>query len=648
MMRIRVLTHHGRPASQAIEANFGESGGSIGRADTNQLILPDPERHISRVQARIVFRDGGYFIADQGANPVLLNGSPVGNGNQAALADGDELRIGEYVLHVSKVPQSSAAGLDLGSFGAAPAQAAAGGAPVDDPLALFGGGTKPSAVPFTDRGAAPPAAPQAVSPREAAPERSPFDDLFAQQPATPREPAPPAAAQAGVIPEDFDPFADQYAAKPLSAEPAAPAKLPDDFDLGLGPQPAGAESIDALFGLTPGSTSSSEPFAQGGPLGEQASQPNTASAADPFAALGLPQQAAPAPVSDHVPELHGSFSPPAAKPDVALRGAAAAPGGTPQKPADAGMVLSWEREAAPSSAPSARTPVPARPGPEPPAAGAPPQDPLLALFGGEPATASGAADALGLGAEPSARKAAPAAAAEAQRPQPSRSRDQAAATPPGAARPAAASAPARSAAPGSQDELLAAFLRGLGTPNLQLQGISAETMELIGLLLREAVQGTLDLLLARAMTKREIRADVTMIVGRDNNPLKFSPDVAVALVHLLTPQGRGFMPPLAAMQDAYDDLRSHTFGFMAGMRAALAGVLARFDPANLETRLTQKTMLDSLLPMNRRAKLWDLFTERYHEISQEAEEDFHTLFGREFLRAYEEQVARLRDDESSK
>ncbi len=270
------------------------------------------------------------------------------------------------------------------------------------------------------------------------------------------------------------------------------------------------------------------------------------------------------------------------------------------------------------------------------------------MFGGEAATAPGAADVLGLGAEPSARKAAP-AAAEAQRPPPPRPRDQAAATPPGAARPAAASAaPARATAPGSEDELLAAFLRGLGTPNLQLQGISAETMELIGLLLREAVQGTLDLLLARAMTKREIRADVTMIVGRDNNPLKFSPDVAVALVHLLTPQGRGFMPPLAAMQDAYDDLRSHTFGFMAGMRAALAGVLARFDPANLETRLTQKTMLDSLLPMNRRAKLWDLFTERYHEISQEAEEDFHTLFGREFLRAYEEQVARLRDDESSK
>jgi FHA domain-containing protein len=75
----------------------------------------------------------------------------------------------------------------------------------------------------------------------------------------------------------------------------------------------------------------------------------------------------------------------------------------------------------------------------------------------------------------------------------------------------------------------------------------------------------------------------------------------------------------------------------------LAGVLARFNPENLEQRLTQKTVLDSLLPMNRRAKLWDLFSEMYHEISREAEDDFHALFGKEFLRAYEEQVSRLQE-----
>ena len=81
------------------------------------------------------------------------------------------------------------------------------------------------------------------------------------------------------------------------------------------------------------------------------------------------------------------------------------------------------------------------------------------------------------------------------------------------------------------------------------------------------------------------------------------------------------------------------------MRAALAGVLARFGPAQLEKRLTRKTVLDSLVPMNRQAKLWALFEELYADISSEAEDNFHNLFGREFIRAYEDQIAKLEQEE---
>ena len=168
---------------------------------------------------------------------------------------------------------------------------------------------------------------------------------------------------------------------------------------------------------------------------------------------------------------------------------------------------------------------------------------------------------------------------------------------------------------------------------------------MLGEILREATQGTLDLLLARAMIKREVRAEMTMIVARENNPLKFSPNVEAALAHLLAPQARGFMPPVQAMQDAYDDLRSHQFAFMAGMRAALAGVLQRFNPTELEERLTRRSMMDSLLPMNRKARLWDLFGELYGDISKEAEDNFHALFGKEFLRAYEAQIEKLQRED---
>ena len=165
-----------------------------------------------------------------------------------------------------------------------------------------------------------------------------------------------------------------------------------------------------------------------------------------------------------------------------------------------------------------------------------------------------------------------------------------------------------------------------------------------GRLLREATQGTLDLLTARAMMKREVRAAMTVIAPRRNNPLKFSPDVGVALTHLVAPQTIGFMTPEESMRDAYEDLRSHEIGFMAGMRAALAGVLKRFDPEVLEARLKEKSMMDALLPMNRRARLWDIYTQLYREIAAEATDDFNALFGREFVRAYEEQIARLNQE----
>jgi len=191
--------------------------------------------------------------------------------------------------------------------------------------------------------------------------------------------------------------------------------------------------------------------------------------------------------------------------------------------------------------------------------------------------------------------------------------------------------------------LLRALLLGAGIPDTQLpKGLTPETMETLGKLLREAVQGTLDLLRVRGLTKSEMRADVTMIMPADNNPLKFSPSVEAALGQLLAPHGHGFMAPVPAMRDAYDDLRAHQLGFLAGMRAALDEVLARFAPDDLQARLADPSVLDTLLPMNRKAKRWDLFVERYEQVASDAREDFNAAFGKAFRRAYDAQVKQLR------
>jgi FHA domain-containing protein len=213
---------------------------------------------------------------------------------------------------------------------------------------------------------------------------------------------------------------------------------------------------------------------------------------------------------------------------------------------------------------------------------------------------------------------------------------------PAAASRAQVTRPPPAAAPAAaHHELLAALLSGLDTPGLRLDTLTPETLQLIGQLLRESMRGAVELLVARAALKREMRAEMTMIVSRENNPLKFSPTVEVALQHLLGPPAPGFMPSAAAVRDAFDDLRAHQLGVMAGMRAALEGVLGRFDPAQLEGKLTRKSAIGSLIPSMRKARLWELFTELFAQLQTEAQDDFDELFGKAFLKAYEDQLDRL-------
>jgi type VI secretion system FHA domain protein len=209
-------------------------------------------------------------------------------------------------------------------------------------------------------------------------------------------------------------------------------------------------------------------------------------------------------------------------------------------------------------------------------------------------------------------------------------------------RPAAiAPAPMQGAQALTVAELFSALYAGLGLPAPEPVGQSVQQLRLVGALLRQSVQGTLELLAARAIAKRELGESATRLQARENNPLKFSPDTDTALVHLLGPAQRGFIAPLAAVADAFDDLRAHEVAVLTGMRAALDEVLSRFNPEALEQRLAPKGMWENLLSGSREAKLWVHYGERYAEILREVEGDFDSLFGRAFREAYESQLAEL-------
>ena len=740
MIKLTVQTYNGTPLPQALSAQFDELGGNIGRADTNQLVLPDPERSISRVHAQVVFRNGGYALVDRGSNPVLINGRSLGNGVEAPLAAGDQLQIGGYAIRVDvlaggaaagahagggagdpfgdlggmafaapapSAPRPAAAGGGFGDAGAGGARPPAGGAGAasTDPMAAFGfggGSPAPAGDPFGF--GAPAAAPSAGGFGGGG---GGFGGGFGAP-----SPAPaPAAPAAGGIPDDWDPFAPDPVAAPKPQDLArslgqsnslglelgggahAPL-IPGMGDLGGGKANT-SSSIDAMFGLGGGSGGGGDPLANS-VLAQASAQPNMANHLDPMKSLNSVNVASATAAPDNVSALNQPFMEPPLK--VNAPKAPAAPVAGPVAPPAAGgagsAVMSWDDGAQegrtvirskaklgdfdsfgttaaakpPVSAPVApampptHAPAPASPAVRASASDAS-LDPLALLGGGTTGGSGGGVldpldfSDLGIGSpapppiapQPAQRTAVPVAAPVAAPVTPPAVRASApspvqAPAPSPTAVPQPSPAAEAAGTPTDQAALIAALREGLGMSALPIQSLTPEFMKLLGQLVHESTKGTVELLVARAALKREIRAEVTMIVAKENNPLKFSPSVEVALNHLLSPPARGFMPPAPAMRDAYDDLRAHQFAFVAGMRAALEGVLKRFDPGVLEGKLTQKSVLASVLPGARKAKMWDVFTELYSQISAEASDDFHELFGKEFLRAYEAHIDELQRD----
>jgi FHA domain-containing protein len=553
VITLTVIAFNDAPADGTLQCHFDEMGGSIGRADSNQLVLPDPERMISRVAAQVVFRNGGFAIVDRGSNPIKLNGQALTSGREVPLAAGDVLHVGGYELRASVGASTSAANPAqpndpfAGLLGpATPAPGPARGASMVDPLVHVG-------VPAVPARAITARATQAAPPQMAG------------------------------IPKDWDPFAPHAASheQPLGAAPprrdalgldvgsAAPASLFADENL----PSATPSSLDQLFGLS-GAQAGADPLASS-VLDAPMAQPNMSADADPMRSLGTAPRATAASQADHLPDLQRAFIPPTTikppQPMAARPALAAAPALSP--------VTATARSLAPAPAPT--------PAPEP----APIPAPL-------PAQVQATAPA------PVAR-------------------------PPAAARPEDAGA------------LLEAFRRGLQAPAVDLPALTPELMELVGRLLHDAVGGTVELLRARSSIKHELRAQVTSIGAKSNNPLKFSPSAEAALAHLLAPPKHGFIAAAPAMRDAYDDLRAHQSAFVTGMRAVVDAALRRFEPSTLEAQLGDRSRLQNLLPASRGAKLWEQFVEHHARLRHDAD-DFYGVFGREFLKAYDEHVDGLR------
>lgn len=563
---------------------------TVGRGPGVDWVLPDPERLLSKHHFAVAYRGGAWQIADTSTNGTTLNrdAEPIGRNTVRTLRDGDRLNLGAYEIEVRLTddppPQPA-----FGSGAGRPA-AVRDANPFDDPFAL-----DPLAPPPPPRrpfGEAPD--PFAFSP--GGPQLPPDFDPLAPDP----NPAP----FLGPTQEDHRPVLED-AFRPPAIGPGqvapggklpADALLPDNWekDLLSGITPPAGRVLPPAPPATPSPPPVAyrppQPSPAAAPAGNRFAEPEPPASARP-AVANVPR---PAPTPFDEPF---DLEPPAQQPPPFQSSAAPPPAAHP-----AAVAAHLAAAAAPPTAAAAHPGAVAYPSA---ASGAHPAAPLYPSAG---SSAPSAAPSY-----PPAAGAHPAAAAFASPP---------AASPSG---PSAAPSAAESA-------LLAAFLQGAKMEDV-IPADPAATMRRLGAAFRALVTGLRAVLIARASIKSEFRIEQTMIRARGNNPLKFAAGDDDALAALLGAGRRTDMTAAEAVADALKDIRLHELASMTAMQAAVRGMLDNLDPARLRARAEQGGL--SVLPAQRKARAWDVYEALFSQTMQALTDDFDSVFGKAFARAYE-------------
>lgn len=513
---------------------------TIGRANDNDLVLPDPDRVISSHHCAIEDQNGNVVVIDLSTNGTFLNYGKVPLGRvPTPLNDGDILCIGGYELAVDCSSQVAADPL-----GNLPPPVATG--PV-------GPGAAAAAGDLTDLLDGP------------GPERDFIDDLLgeAETPVGPKGIKRPELGEDGVLP------------------------------------PLGGDTHDGLLDPLP----------------------------DPEASMGSSQSMHSPSMQDHMPRPR---TVPDAIPDdwdLDLPSGDAAPA-LPDNPFDepAGIPAPEMGGAAfiPEDDDLGLGPVAPTPGQSTDTAAA---EPAETLPPAEPASSNDP----GSGIPPASTGPTPAAPA-----------DEAAVTP--ALKPEGVQV-ASGAAPAADETgraFLETFLEAAGVQGLEVPDDEIpETIARLGNVLRIMIHGMREILMTRTSIKSEFRIDQTRIAASGNNPLKFSVTPEQAVEVMVKPSTRGYLDAEAAAEQALQDIKAHEVATMTGMEAALKGVLQKLAPEELEGQITTAGGLGGLLK-GKKARYWETYEKIYADVADQAENDFQDLFSREFARAYQEQLERLK------
>ena len=192
---------------------------------------------------------------------------------------------------------------------------------------------------------------------------------------------------------------------------------------------------------------------------------------------------------------------------------------------------------------------------------------------------------------------------------------------------------------GGRDVGLAGVLAGAGLEDVEVTPGFGRTL---GRVLQVVVSGVMQILRTRQDVRDEFRMLQSRLMPAANNPLKFSVDAQDALHDLFVKRSDAYLEPVAAFEEAFQDLRDHQLAELKGMQMAFQVLLADLHPDRLEQQFNRELGKGLLPRALRKLRYWDLYCDRANEIIENKERSFQQLFAERFGEAYDEELERLR------
>ena len=193
-------------------------------------------------------------------------------------------------------------------------------------------------------------------------------------------------------------------------------------------------------------------------------------------------------------------------------------------------------------------------------------------------------------------------------------------------------------------DLVDAFFDGAGISRSDIDpSVDPEdVMRNAGLLLNEFIAGISELLKCRANFKSVFRLDQTTTLPRQNNPLKLSDDVRSAMKQLLVGEEGEYIGSTDSVKEVFRDLKFHHDAVFAAMNISFGEFADRFDPDELQENFDRTLKKKPLFSALSQLKYWGLYCDLYPIMTQRGAGQYPHMFGEEFVREYEKQIAELK------